>query len=272
MDGNGFASLWCRCLLTLFWRFDHRLGRPRGLRSRCWCFEHTSAASEPKQSAFTSRHVVRKRADARPRRKRRRWRALQSDVTCSEKVIKMKNAFASQDVMKLRHRSTSHRYFRLRLLPQSAPLPGAFRARPAFATRARHHMKSLSPNVMANTGGAVVPGGWPGETGSGKSTHAGVFAHRGNGNIPARPAWVEVCELARRAGDDLEGLAERLASTPGTWCRERPHQNQARAGRNSRVPGCRFETFAITDGNNRTEAALLSGPTRNDASHLAPPH
>mmetsp|Transcript_6161 Transcript_6161/g.23294 ORF Transcript_6161/g.23294 Transcript_6161/m.23294 type:complete len:203 (+) Transcript_6161:211-819(+) len=28
--------------------------------------------------------------------------------------------------------------------------------------------------------------------------------------------------------------------------------------------------LAITDGNNRTEAALLSGPTRNDASHFHP--
>jgi hypothetical protein len=72
-------------------------------------------------------------------------------------------------------------------------------------------MKSLSPNVVANDAQRVA--GLVESDGK-VSAHAGVFANRGNKEL-ARPAWLEACELARRAGDDLEWLADRLASSTG---------------------------------------------------------
>jgi hypothetical protein len=69
-------------------------------------------------------------------------------------------------------------------------------------------MKALSTNAM--------PKGAPGVPGSGDlagKSNASIFAQRNNNS---RPAWLEACELARRAGDDLESLADRLASVTGT--------------------------------------------------------
>ena len=71
-------------------------------------------------------------------------------------------------------------------------------------------MKAVSPNVMPKGGEPRVPR--PADVAGGKS-NATVFAQR---HRETRPVWVEACELARRAGDDLESLADRLAGVMGT--------------------------------------------------------
>ena len=71
-------------------------------------------------------------------------------------------------------------------------------------------MKAVSPNVMPKGGEPRVPG--PADV-AGVKSNASVFAQR---HRETRPVWVEACELARRAGDDLESLADRLAGVMGT--------------------------------------------------------
>lgn len=113
------------------------------------------------------------------------------------------------------------------LPPRSPRVTFEWRARRADA------MKAVSPNVMPKGGEPRVPG--PADL-AGVKSNASVFAQR---HKETRPAWFEACELARRAGDDLERLADRLAGVTGTCdgrCSRRSSVANRDDARNRLVP------------------------------------
>jgi hypothetical protein len=136
-------------------------------------------------------------------------------------------------------------------------------------------MKAVSPNVMPKGGEPRVPG--PADV-AGVKSNASVFAQR---HKETRPAWLEACELARRAGDDLERLADRLAGVTGTCggrCSRRSSVANREDARSRRVPfrdglvaiaesNCCFSRTRltplpchprVTDASSETEGTLVS--------------
>jgi hypothetical protein len=130
------------------------------------------------------------------------------------------------------------------LSPRSPRVTFEWRVRRADA------MKAVSPNVMPKGGEPRVPG--PADV-AGVKSNASVFAQR---HKETRPAWLEACELARRAGDDLERLADRLAGVTGTCggrCSRRSSVANREDARSRRVP---FRDGLVSPSPNRIVAFL----------------
>ena len=143
------------------------------------------------------------------------------------------------------------------LPPRSPRVTFEWRVRRADA------MKAVSPNVMPKGGEPRVPG--PADV-AGVKSNASVFAQR---HKETRPAWLEACELARRAGDDLERLADRLAGVTGTCggrCSRRSSVANREDARSRRVP-FRDGLVAIAESNccfSRTRLTPLPPPSSRD--------